>query len=360
MRSRSASPSRLRLGTRQRTGSPSRDGVPAAAGPNAGPPAARRQGVVEAVGGAGDGAPDAAGGPVALDGQDVAVAAAPRLGQRVGQQRKAAGLALAVPHQQLHQPVLQAEPGQLRGLLDRLAERVTRQGGHQVQPLLGETTEAGLGAEATDVVAAHGDDHRRHLGGVLGDASAEAADDVGGMTQGEELLELVDHQDGRAVDLGDGRVHRRRRGPCRGRTRPRSALAAGGRGPARPAPATTCRSPRVRRRPAAASTAGARGTPRSRRRDRRRSPRHRRHRTPGPCTGTPRWPPPPRGPPRAWGPDAGSRPRARRGPDRDRCRAHRPACDGPGSGTGAHRPAVRSGTAPGPGWPTAVPASAPP
>ncbi len=310
MRSRSGSPSRLWLETRQRTGSPSRVGVTSRS--RTARRTARcssRQGVVEAVGRAGDGTPDPAGGPVALDGQDVAVAATPRLGQRMGQQWKAAGLAFAVPHQQLHQPVLQAEPGQLCGLFDRLAERVTGQWGHQVQPLFGEATEPGLGAEAADVVAAHGHDHRRHLGGVRGDTTAEAADDGGGMTQGEELLELVDHQDGGAVDLGDGGVHRPFGVRCRGRTRPRSALAAGGPGPARPAPATTCRNRRVRRRPAAASNPGARGTPRSRRRDRRRSPRHRRHRTPGPCTGTPRWRPPPRGPRRAWGPDAGSRPR---------------------------------------------------
>ena len=167
-----------------------------------------------------------------------------------------------------------------------------------MQPSLGEATEAGLGAEAADVVAAHGHDHRRHLGGVGGDAAAEAADDLGGVTEGEELLELVDHQEAgpstsaMAVSIAPS-------GSVPGTNTTTVALAAGAQGPARPAPATTCRSPRGRRRPAAASTAGARGTPRSRRRDRRRSPRRRRHRTPGPCRGTPHWLPPPRGPPRA-------------------------------------------------------------
>ncbi len=159
MRSRSGSPSRLRLDTRQRTGSPSRVGVTSRSRTERS--TARwspRQGVVEAVRGAGDGAPDAAGGPVALDGQDVAVAAPPGLGQRVGQQGKAAGFAFAVPHQQLDQPVFEAEPGQLGGLFDRLAQRVTREWGDQVQALFGEATEAGFGAEAADVVAAHGDD----------------------------------------------------------------------------------------------------------------------------------------------------------------------------------------------------------
>ena len=60
---------------------------------------AGREAFVEAVGGAGDGAADPAGGPVALDGEHPAVAAFPRLGQRVGQQRQRAGLALGVAHE---------------------------------------------------------------------------------------------------------------------------------------------------------------------------------------------------------------------------------------------------------------------
>ena len=60
--------------------------------------------LVEGLGGLGDRALDAAGGLVAGHGQGVGLAAAPGLGQRVGQQRQRAGFVLDLAHQEIDQP----------------------------------------------------------------------------------------------------------------------------------------------------------------------------------------------------------------------------------------------------------------
>jgi hypothetical protein len=54
---------------------------------------------VELLGRTGDGTTDLAGGPVAVDGEHPPVAALPRLGERVGQQRQGGGLSLDLAHQ---------------------------------------------------------------------------------------------------------------------------------------------------------------------------------------------------------------------------------------------------------------------
>ena len=82
--------------------------------------------LVEPVGGAGDRPADAAGGLIALDREHVPVAATPRLGQGVGQERQGAGLALGVTHQQVDEAALEPEPG-----LASPAPRSPRAGGRR-------------------------------------------------------------------------------------------------------------------------------------------------------------------------------------------------------------------------------------
>ena len=74
--------------------------------------------VVELLGRLGDGAPDAAGGAVAVDGERPPLAALPGGAQGVGQQRQGARLALDLPHQQVDQPRFEQQPGLVRRPLD--------------------------------------------------------------------------------------------------------------------------------------------------------------------------------------------------------------------------------------------------
>ena len=80
------------------------------------------QALVEPVGRSGHRAADAAGRAVALDGEHVPVAPPPCLGQRVGQQRERARLALGVADQQVDEPRFEAEAGLGGGTLDGLAQ----------------------------------------------------------------------------------------------------------------------------------------------------------------------------------------------------------------------------------------------
>ena len=78
-----------------------------------------RKAFVEAIGGPGDGAADAAGRPIPLDGEHSAVAVLPGLCQRMRQQRQGAGLALGVAHQQIDEAGFESKPGLERGAFDR-------------------------------------------------------------------------------------------------------------------------------------------------------------------------------------------------------------------------------------------------
>ena len=122
-------------------------------------PLLRREAVVEPIGRAGDGAPDAAAAAVALDRQGAALAPTPGLHERMRQQRKTAGFSIAVAHQQLDQAVLQAQPGDLRRLLDRLPQRGSCQRADEMETVLDEPAEVGMTAELAETVTADGDDH---------------------------------------------------------------------------------------------------------------------------------------------------------------------------------------------------------
>ena len=78
-----------------------------------------RQAVIQPVRGAGDGTADPSRAAIPVNGQRVGLAPGPRLDQRVGQQRQASRLALAVTNQQLDQSWLQTQPRQRGRLLDR-------------------------------------------------------------------------------------------------------------------------------------------------------------------------------------------------------------------------------------------------
>ena len=71
---------------------------------------AGRQTVVEPVGGACDGSPNAAAVPVTGDSQRLPVSPAPGFGERMRQQRQPPRLALAVADQQVDEPVLEPKP----------------------------------------------------------------------------------------------------------------------------------------------------------------------------------------------------------------------------------------------------------
>ncbi len=133
------------------------------------------QALVEAVGGAGDGAPDLAGCPVRLDREHPSITPLPRFREGVRQQREGAGLALAVAYEQVDEPVLELQACLLSGALDGLAQRVSRQRHDEVHAALGEPGERRISGQRGNVVTAHGDDDRGLLDGVAGEPGAETA-----------------------------------------------------------------------------------------------------------------------------------------------------------------------------------------
>ena len=79
--------------------------------------------------------------PVAVDGQQPGLPTPPGLGQGVRQQRQGARLPVGIAHDQVDQPWLESQSGDLGGTLDRLAQPLTRERRDEVQPALGEPGE---------------------------------------------------------------------------------------------------------------------------------------------------------------------------------------------------------------------------
>ena len=97
--------------------------------------------------------------------------AEPGFAQRVGEERKSAGLALDLPDQQVGQPVLEDEPVLARGRLDRLAQRPADIGPSRNRPRSTSTATAGEGGEVAGMVGSQGEDDAPALG--VGDQSLE-------------------------------------------------------------------------------------------------------------------------------------------------------------------------------------------
>ena len=91
---------------------------------------------VELLGGLGDGAVDAAGGAVAVDGEGVPLATLPRLEQCVREQGQGAGVVAHLVHEEVDQPVLDDQARLLGGAFDRLPQAVLVEGADEVQAAL--------------------------------------------------------------------------------------------------------------------------------------------------------------------------------------------------------------------------------
>jgi hypothetical protein len=151
---------------------------------------------------------DASGGPVAVDGEHVPVAASPRLHQRMGQEGEGARFPFGVANEQVDQPVFEAQPGLGGRLLDRGPECFPGQRTDQVQALFGEACEVGVDGQAGEMVGAHAHHHRGVFRRVAGEPAAELAGGLG-VGDSEQLLELVDHHHRCPIDHGQRLGHRR-------------------------------------------------------------------------------------------------------------------------------------------------------
>ena len=173
---------------------------------------ARGQVAVEPLGGLGDGLPHAARRGIPLDGEGAALAAPPRLAQHVGQQGQRPGRALDLAHEQVDQSRLEPQPGLGRRSLDgRCAARAGPMAPEQVEAVLDEARELGVGGQLAEAVGA-----QRRGPAVPRAANVDQA--------GEERLPLRRR-------LGRGRAPPRtgrRRTPRPGRQAPGSATSSGG------------------------------------------------------------------------------------------------------------------------------------
>jgi hypothetical protein len=137
---------------------------------------------------------DAAGGAVALHREHPTVAAFPRLGQCVRQERQGPGLPLGVAYEQVDQTGFETEPSLLGGALDGGTQRVTRERTDQMEALFGEADERGVSREACEVIGANSYNDRRFVARACREPLAEGPSDVG-VVEGEDLLELIHDYD---------------------------------------------------------------------------------------------------------------------------------------------------------------------
>ncbi len=189
-------------------------------------PVPRCQRLVEPLRGLGDRRPDPAGRPVALHREHAALTVLPRLGQRVGEQGQAARGAGDVADQQGDQAGLERQPHEPGRGLDGLAQVVVAERGQQHQAPLGEVGERGALPQPAQVVGAQRRDHRRPTPDEGRESVQERPDGLPGGVVGEQLLELVHHQQAvvaqhgerggqRGPGLGSRRAHAGRvPGPC--------------------------------------------------------------------------------------------------------------------------------------------------
>ena len=239
---------------------------------------------VHRLGGLRDRATHTPGGEVPVDGEGATFAPVPRLHQRVRQQGEGAGLVQDLAEQEVDQPGFDEEPRLPGRPLDRGPQPGGVHGVEQVPAALQETGQLGLrgelgrpvGAQRHDQLAsASPADERVEVGGSM----------LGGDARREDLLQLVDDEDGpdrgarHGVRLArPGAARETRRSP---RVRPLAATPRSQRAAGRTSRFRTGRRPRARR-----GRAGGGGTRRSRCRVRR-TTHDPRPRTPsGPATDT--------------------------------------------------------------------------
>ena len=143
---------------------------------------------------------DTAGGPVAVNGQGVALAVAPRLLQGVGQQRKCTGVVADLPDEQVDQARLEDQPGLLHGTGDCFAQGLLVESADQVQAAFDQAAEAGVLGDLRQAVAAQGQDHRP-AAGLLGNPLEEVTTLPRVLAEREDLLRLVDGEHGARVGV---------------------------------------------------------------------------------------------------------------------------------------------------------------
>ena len=152
-----------------------------------------RGALVELFGGLGDGAADAARGPVAGDREGAALAALPGLAQGVREQRKRTRFTFHVPHQQVDQTGFEAQPRLTGGSLDRGPQVVLSHALEQEQAPLDDPCHPGVRGQLAQPVGPQRH-HQRRPFRVLGQRREEPGALVGVRAQGHGLLALVDHQ----------------------------------------------------------------------------------------------------------------------------------------------------------------------
>ena len=156
-----------------------------------------------------DGATDASRAGVRGVGQAATVSVLPELQQRRREQREAARLTLDVADQRVDQVWLGVQPDTLRRQLDRLPQLVAAHRAHQHLVGAEQPRQPGIRRAASVEVGSQGDDHQAVAGlspvhQSVDERHALALVPAGG----EDLLELIDGQHGRATLHGPQLAHR--------------------------------------------------------------------------------------------------------------------------------------------------------
>ncbi len=143
---------------------------------------------------------DPTGGAVAVDGQGVALAPPPRLQQGVRQQGQRAGIVADLPDEQVDEARFEDQPGLLGRAGDGCAQSLLVQGADEVQAALDQSAEAGVLGDLRQAIAAQGQNDRPS-GGLLGEPLEEVAAFLQVLAQREDLLRLIDGEDGAGVGV---------------------------------------------------------------------------------------------------------------------------------------------------------------
>ncbi len=156
-------------------------------------------------------AQDAADGLVALARHAPPAAALEEVGERVLQEREPAGPAGDVADDLAGQTGLQRDPDRRRGALDRPLQLVAREGRDELRAGSHELSELPGAEQAVEVVRPHGshDEEPAVAGGeTCGEGREEARSLLFVRDEGEQLLELVDHEEQARGSLGARRGER--------------------------------------------------------------------------------------------------------------------------------------------------------
>ena len=135
--------------------------------------------VVQRLGRLGDGVPDPAGGPVAVDGQGRALAAFPGLAQHVREHRQRGRLALDLADQQVDQARLEPQPGATGRTLDRAAQVRLAHRTEQVEAVLEDPGDVRVRRQVAEVVRPQRE-HQRAAGAHVGGQRGEVPLPLGG------------------------------------------------------------------------------------------------------------------------------------------------------------------------------------